>query len=61
MRLKMLFESPETKTLLTVEVFDFIHTSELDSYALCWVPANENWLTVPIYTLRPIEKQVLTE
>jgi hypothetical protein len=46
-----------------VLVYDFITDTEtLNTYALCWVTSSNNWVTVPIYCVAPLnQKQPLNE
>ena len=49
---------------VTIEahVYDFLHSSEGDSFALCWVPSGSYWLTCAVAQLTPLkEKQKLFE
>lgn len=44
-----------------VLVYDFLHASPSESYALCWNIKSKYWLTVPITMLVPVIKKGLNE
>jgi hypothetical protein len=61
--IKMLWQELPSKPEKEVLVYDFMTNLEtMDTFALCWVIENENWLTTPIYLLTPVkEKKALVE
>ena len=44
-----------------VVVYDFLHVSPNESFALCWNINAKYWMTVPVTTLVPIIKKGLNE
>ena len=47
-----------------VHVYDFMHETieTFQTFALCWCPWNESWLTVGVVYLSPItDKKILNE
>lgn len=54
---KMKYKSGPYEEAFDVIVYDFYHTQELESFALCWVPSKKYWVTAPIFTLTPISSK----
>lgn len=59
----MIYKPTEQSPELTVHVYHFQQTEDLDCFATCWVPSKECWLITPVHTLIPKtkKKKVLTE
>lgn len=51
---------PEWETSRVVHVYDFIHdiSETFYSFALCWCPWNETWLTTAVACLSPIKTTI---
>jgi hypothetical protein len=59
---KMLYTDTRISTTpMEVVVYDFLHVSPEQSYALCWNTKSKYWLTVPINMLVPVIKKGLNE
>lgn len=44
-----------------IDVYAFT-MDENDSYAICWNPSTEAWLTIPVYYLEPLnQRSVINE
>lgn len=64
--LKMMYKASGWEQPKLVHVYDFMHEpfETLQSFALCWCPWNNSWLTVNVAMLTPItikETKILNE
>ena len=57
--LKMMYRAAEWTESKVVYVYDFMHEpfETLQSFALCWCPQNNAWITVNVAMLTPITDQ----
>lgn len=54
--IKMIYKENHMDDGKEVLVYDFLHETieTYQSFALCWVPSSEMWITVPIVYLTPV-------
>lgn len=54
--IKMQYKDMESGNYKIVHVYDFMHDTfeTLQSFALCWCPWNNSWLTINVAMLIPV-------
>lgn len=54
--IKMTYQETSLDKPKEVDVYDFMHDTieTMQSWALCWVPKGQCWITVPVAFLSPI-------